>query len=141
MLTLAVDRTGLSLAALTFADPASGLWVDAITRPGRRWSRTSASSPFTHGSVQTQATLETATLEAVLYVQAADAATLTTQRQAVEAAFFQWAYEVTVTEESSAETFSCDCADLAWNEYDPGMAAAHLARVVVSIPCYPLAVP
>lgn len=140
MLSVSVDRTDLGLAALVFAAPSTGLWVpeDGLVWPEKRWTRSAASSPFTHGSVQTRATLEQATMQLTVYLSAASAAALRTLKAEVEAAFFQWVYDVTVTEDGEAVTYTADCGDVSWGPFDSGMTRAHLARATVTAPVYPI---
>lgn len=141
MISLSIDRTALSLAALVIADdPSTGLWIaeDGFGRPGRLWRRTSVSSPFIHGSVQTRATLEQASIPVTIYAQGATTAALRTKMAELDDALSQWIYDVTITEDGQATTFECDCADVSWNEFDSGMTRAHLARATVTIPCYPV---
>lgn len=142
MLSVSVDRTDLGLAALVFDDPASGLWVpeDGLVWPEKRWTRTSVSGPFVHGSVQTRATLEQATMQLTVYVSAATSAALRTLQAEVEAAFFQWVFDVTITEDGQATTCTADCADVSWGPFDSGMTRAHLARATVTAPVYPVGV-
>lgn len=141
MLSVTIDRTALSLTDLVIADdPTTGLWLqeNGQGRPGKLWRRTLVSSPFGHGSVQTQATLEQASIPLTIYAQAASTAALRTMKATLEAALHQWIYSLTLTEDGQAETFECDCADVSWGDFDSGMTRAHLARATVTIPCYPV---
>lgn len=141
MISLSIDRGALSLAALVITDdPASGLWIDerGFGRPARLWTRTRVSSPFMHGSVQTRATLEQASIPVTLYAQGATTAALDAKKAELDDALAQWIYNVTITEDGQATTYECDCADVSWNEFDSGMTRAHLAKATVTIPCYPV---
>lgn len=142
MLSVAITRTALSLGALTIDDqPKSvGLWIpeDGLGRVGKSWRRRTVSSPFINGSVQVGAVLDDGSIPLALYAQAATTAALRTLQDEVEAALFQWSFDLTIAEDGQADTYSCDCADVAWNAYDSGMTRAHLARATVTIPCYPV---
>ncbi|MGZ5410429.1 MAG: hypothetical protein ACXWDJ_10585 [Aeromicrobium sp.] len=141
MISLTIDRTALSLPDLVISnDPTDGLWLpeDGFGRPGKVWRRTSVSSPFIHGSVQTRAVLEQASIPVAVFAQGVTTAALRTLQAELEAALSQWIFEATVTEDGSATTFECDCADVSWNEFDSGMTRSHLARATVTIPCYPV---
>jgi hypothetical protein len=140
-LSLTIDRTALTLADLVIGnDPTAGLWLpeDGFTRPAKAWRRTTVTSPFAHGSVTTQATLEQASINVTVYAQAATTAALRTLQDELEAALYQWIYSATITEDGQALTYECDAADIGWGEFDSGMTRAHLARATVTIPCYPV---
>lgn len=142
MLSVTVDRTSLALGALTIADdPSAGLWLpeDGLTRPARSWARTTVSSPFLHGSVQTRAFLEHTQLNLSVYARAASTAALVALMDEVDAAFSQFVYDVTLTVDGSAKSYLCDCADVAWGDVDSGMAKAFMARATLTVPCYPVA--
>lgn len=140
MLELSVDRTDLSLAALVFSTPDTGRWIpeDGLTYPAKRWRKQYATSNHLHGDVLVRATLEHASIGATLYVKAADAAALKTAKAEVEDALGQFFYNVTVTEDGQATTYSADPADVSWGDADSGMSGAHLARCSVLIPVYPV---
>lgn len=137
---MATLSLSVALEVGTLDIPGTGLWVDTLTRPVKQWRRARASSPRSHGSVQTHATLEDAQLEAVIYAEADTANGLEALRQSIEDAFFQFSYTLTVTEDGVVRAYRCDCADLSWNEHDSGMAEAKLAKATLTIPCYPLPV-
>ena len=139
MLELSIDRAGLTLPALAFDTPGVR-WVpeDGISYPAKRWRREYADARNLHGSVLVRATLEHAAIAGTLYVQAADAAALKTAKAEVEAAFGQFFYEVTITEDGLSTTYSADPADMDWGSVDSGMSRAHLARATVNIPVYPV---
>lgn len=137
MLSVTVDRTTLALTPLVIgSDPSAGLWIPegGLGRIGTTWRRTRVGSPFTNRSVQTRAVLDDDTIPLSVYAQAASSAALDTLKDEVEAAFYQWAYDLTVTEDGVAKVFSVDCADVKWNDYDSGMTSAFLAQGSLSIP-------
>lgn len=140
MISLSVDRASLTLPALVFAEPDTGRWVDedGLSYPAKRWRKEYADSRNLHGSVLLRATLEHASISATLYLQAADAAALTAAKAEAEAAFGQFFYPVTVTDDGGPITYSADPADVDWGPADSGMARAHLARATVLIPVYPV---
>lgn len=141
MISLTIDRTALSLPALVIGNnPADGLWLpeEGVGRAAKVWRRRTVSSPFIHGTVQTGAVLEQASLPYTIYAGGASTAALRAKQDELEAALFQWIFDLTVTEDGAATTFECDCADVSWNEFDSGMTRAHMARATVTIPCYPV---
>ena len=133
----------LTLGTLVIAnDPSDGLWLDedGLSWPEKRWSRTSASSRWTHGSVQTNARLEQTAVSATVYAQGATHAALRAKQAELEAAAFEWSFDLTITEDGQAVTYAADCADVTWSDADSGMAGAHLARAVLTIPVHPVGV-
>lgn len=132
-----------SLSAVVSDGPTIGpdhddLWFESLTRVGQGWRRAYASSPFHHGSTLIAATLNHAQLDGVLYAKAASAAALKALRDDVNEAFSQFSYTLAVTESGVTETWTCDPADVQWNEHDSGMANLFLARATITIPCYPV---
>jgi hypothetical protein len=142
-LTLSIDRTSLSLAALVVSTPETGLWLpeEGISRPGMSHRRTYAgTSPWLAGATLVASVLEHSSLPFTLYAQAESAAALDVLMDEVETALFQFVYETTLTEDGVAHVWRCDPADVAWGDFDSGMAHVHLARAVITIPVYPLPV-
>lgn len=140
-LSVTVDRSDLTLADLVISgDASSGLWIpeEGFVRPEKRWNRSTASSRWTHGDVQTGARLEHATLQFTVYARGTSAADLMAKRNEVEAAFFQWVYDLTVSEDGQAVTYTADCADVSWGEADSQMAGAFMARAVLTVPVHPV---
>ena len=140
MISLSIDRAGLTLPALVFGSPDTGRWVaeDGLTYPEKRWRKEYADARNLHGSVLLRATLEHASIAGTLYVQAADAAALKAAKAEVEAAFGQFFYPVTVDDDGVATTYNADPGDVSWGSADSGMSRAHLARATVLIPVYPI---
>jgi hypothetical protein len=141
MLSISIDRTALSLAALVIGDtPATGLWVppDGVGRPAKTWRTASASSNFTHGEVPTRAVLEQSAQLLTVHAEAASTSALHALQDELEAAVFQFVYDVTVTEDGQARTWTCYPADVAWSDITPGMVAARLSTATLTIPCYPV---
>jgi hypothetical protein len=141
-LTLTLGRDSLDLPALviTGAPPAggAGFRVDTLTRPARVWERERAASQWVHGAVQTRATLEVASFGLTVHAQAASAAALDALRDELDDALSQWTFPLTVNESGVSKVYDCDCADVSWQDYDSGMADAHLSTATVTVPCYPL---
>lgn len=142
MLSITVDRSSLSKSDLVITDyPTGGLWLpeDGLGRPGKSWRRTYATSPWVHGSVQTQATLDQSSQPLSIYAQGTTTAALRTLQAEVEEAFFQFVFPLTITEDGESQVWECDSADISWGDLDSGLTAAHLARATVTIPVYPVA--
>jgi hypothetical protein len=142
MLSVTVDRTSLGAAALSIPDfPTAGLWIpeDGLSRPGKTWTKQTATSPFTHGTVTTRAKLEQATINLSVYAQGVSTAAVVALQDEVEAAFAQFAYTVTITLDGSAKSYVCDPADLSWGDLLSPEAKAFMARATLTIPCHPVA--
>lgn len=135
MLSVSIATDG---SPLVFDDPSTGLWVESLTRAGKTWRRSYSSSPFHHGDTLTAATLAQEQMVASVYLSAASSAALQTLREAVEDAFSQFVFDMTVTEDGVTKVYTCDISDVAWDARDEGMVGAHLARATVTIPCYPV---
>ena len=135
MLSATISRTPSDLTIDNEVTEA-GFWLDEVSRPAFDYRRTYASSPFTR-AVQTSAVKDGGTLEVVLYAKAATSAALATLRAELEDAVGQFFFTLTVTEDGVATVYDCDCAAVSWNSHDAGMASAHIARAVLTIPCYP----
>lgn len=141
-LSVVVDRESLSLADLTLPGDAGapGLFVETVGRPGKTWRRTYASPGRLHGSVQTDATLEHSSIPLAIVARAASAAALDVLRDEAEEAFGQFVFNLTITEDGVTRVYECDCADVKWNDYHHGRAAALVSQASLTIPVYPLAV-
>jgi len=141
MLSLTVDRSGLSLGALVFSTFDTGYWLpeDGISYPAKRWRKEYVDSRNLHGSMLVRATLEQSAVAGTVYIKADTAAGLKTRRDEVEAAFGQFFYNVMIADDSGSVTYSADPADVDWGDVDSGMAAALIARASVNIPVYPIA--
>lgn len=141
MLAVSVSRASLGLGTLSIPDfPVAGLWIpeDGLTRPARAWARQTASSPLTHGSVVTRATLEQTSINLSVYAQGASTGALVALQDTLEAAFAQFSYAVTITVDGSAKEYTCDPADVSWGELSAPEAKAFLSRATLTIPCHPL---
>lgn len=142
MISLSINRAGLSKPALTFVDnPASGLWIpeNGLGRPGTRWRRKYVESDNLHGSLLLQATREHSSIPATLYVQADTTAALHALMDDVEEALGQFFYPVTLTVDGVSDTYNADPADVDWGTIDSGMVKAYMASTQVTIPVYPIA--
>lgn len=143
MISLSIDRTALGLGPLVFSSPDTGLWLneEGLSRPAKTQRRTYAGeSKWVNGSTLVSSVLEQSSLPFTGYAQAATQAELVAMQDEVEEALFQWAYDVTVTENGVARTWACDPADVSWGDFDSGMSAALMVRATVTIPVYPIAV-
>lgn len=142
MLSVSIDRTSLSLSALVINDyPGAGLWLpeDALQRPAKAQRLTyAADSPFVHGSLLTSAVLLQSSLPMSVKAGAATTAALEDLMDELEAALFQFTYDVTVTVDGSPRVWRADPADIGWGTIDSGEVAARIATASVTIPVYPV---
>lgn len=136
-LTVTVSREGDDLQI--GPSPASGLWVETLSRANWQWRRSYATSRFHDSSTLDAATKDKAQRVMVMYAQAASIDALDDLCDEVEEAFHQWFFTLTVTEGAgSPKAWECDVSDVEWSEHDSGMADAFMARATVTIPCYPV---
>lgn len=142
-LSLSIDRTSLSLGALVYGNPSTGLWIpeDGVGRPAlERRNEYASQARFLHGSTLVASTLDQGSLPVRLYHQAASTAALVAAQDALEAALGQFTYEATLTVDGVATTWTCDPASIGWGDLDSGMAHAFLAEARVVIPVHPVPV-
>jgi len=142
---ISIDRTSLSLSALTMSDmpPAtSGWWVDSrgFGRPEHTKRRTYASdAPWTKGKVLTASVADQSTLPFTFWGMAASTSALYALMDALEAALDQFTYTVTVTDNALARTWTCDPADVRWSDMSLAQSRAMIVMGTVTIPVYPVA--
>ena len=140
-LSYTIDRTALSRSELVITGTSSGLWVPAggQGRPAKVWRRQTATSPFMHGTVQTGATLDQATLPFEVYAEGTSTATLHTKMDELETALFQFTFGVTVTIDAEATVWAGYCADVSWSDVDHELADLFVSKATISVPCHPVA--
>ena len=141
--TVSVDRTSLSLSALAITDDGSTyqIGLDGLGRPGRVWRFTDMPpSSDAHGTEHVAAVLEETTLPLEVIVKAASSSALNTAVDALFAALSQFAYDVTVTVDGVAKTWSAAPAAVAPKAaIGPGQVAQFFEVFTVTIPVYPIA--
>lgn len=142
MLSLAIDRTSLSLATLTISDsPAGAMWLpeDGIGRPAKT-RRNAYATPgrFMHGQILSASTLEHSALPVQVYCRAASSAALRVLEDELEAALGQFTYTSVLTVDGVDDTWRCDPADIAWGLVDSGMVRGKISRASVVIPVFPI---
>lgn len=143
--TLAIDRTGLALSALSFdgADSATGNILVELSEPAHI-NRTSYAPPgrFMHGQVPVASTWEHTNLSAVVKLEAASAAALQTAKLALRAALGQFSFTVTTTVNGVAATWQGERGSMALLgdtlEYEN--LARNVERYRIVIPVHPIEV-
>lgn len=144
MISLTFDRTALALADLVITNNPHGtslyLPEDGVVRPmfGTRYTRTPVSA-YEDGNGDLLAAVREATdLPVIIYAQGADTAALETVKAELEAAVAQWSYDLTLTVDGAARTYSAEILlDVPWGPVDSGLVGAHLAVASFSIPLNP----
>lgn len=142
--SVSIDRSSLSLAALTISGDGSGTY--SLTRDGLGRPAITARSTYAEdssdvaGSLLTQAVKEMSSLPLEVLVQAATSADLDAAISALDAALWQFSYQVTVTVDGVAKVYNCGPA--AWapssGKVDHGLAAQFVDVLTVTIPVQPL---
>lgn len=142
VLSVGIDRTSLTLSALTITEDFSQTyWIAGVEWPKfpRRKQR-SGPSPYINGPGTLLANVrDLGVLPLTIHAQAATSSALETAKTALQAAVDQWTYTLTLTVDSGAHAYTAECADddIAWGEIDSGMVRAFVARGSLVIPLYP----
>lgn len=144
MISLTFDRSSLSLADLVISThPNSGalyLPEGGVTRPvfSTRYTRTPQSA-YEDGNGDLLAAVREATdLPVTIYAHGEDTAALEAAKAALEAAVAQWSYDLTLTVDGAAVTYSAEILlDVPWGPVDSGLVRAHMAVASFSIPLNP----
>jgi hypothetical protein len=143
MLSVSFDRTALSLSALTITEtPGGSYWLPEQGAEWPRFSRRKEYAPavrYLGGRTLLARVADVGTLPLTVYARAASGSALDTLKAALQTAVDQWMYDLTLTIDGVAVTYTAECVDddIAWGEVDSGMVKAHLARGTVAIPLYP----
>jgi hypothetical protein len=143
-ISVALDRTALSLSALTITGtPGGDFWLpeDGVEWPRfpRRKTRAPASSYLSGPGALLARVTDLGTLPLPVYVGGDTHAEVETNKAVLQAAVDQWSYELTLTVEGVGYVFTAECVDdeIAWGEIDSGMVRARICRGTVAIPLYP----
>jgi hypothetical protein len=95
-------------------------------------------NPDVAGSSPNSATLGVGTLPLQIAVTGTSSADLQTKRRALEAAFGQFSYTVTIEVGGQTETYDAFMAWPKWGAVDSGDAAKFLALATLSVPVNPM---
>jgi hypothetical protein len=138
-MTLSVDRTSLGKSTLVFygSDLDANLWVETVGRPSKTWRREYATSPYLDGSVITDATLDVSSVSLTIGARAADDTALEALQDDVDEAFSQLVYTATLVVNGRPRVWECDCADIAWADFEPGTADAVMSTATVTVQVQP----
>lgn len=136
MISLTIDRTGLSLPALVIdADPFTGAFH--IPEDGLRWPRLSMrkvyapESEFIAGRVKLAQVPGVADYEVSLYAHGDTTAAVFAAQDALEAAATQFEFDLTVTIDGQSRTYRAEGDFPDWGEVDSGQVRAHLVKGTV----------
>lgn len=141
--SVSIDRSSLSLSALTISSTGSGTYTlteTGLGRPAITARTTSVSSPWFHGSTHVAVTKDQTALPLEVLVQAASSTALDTAIDALDAALWQFDYDVTVTVDGVAKVWSCSPASwsIAESLTSHGRAVQYVELLTITIPCYPI---
>lgn len=90
------------------------------------------------GSLALSATLGQGTLPLTINVHGTSTADLQTKRRALEAAFSQFTYTLTITVDGEDETYTASMAWPKWGAIDSGMVSEHMAVATLTVPVNPM---
>lgn len=142
---VSIDRSSLSLAALTIDDTTAApymLMVDGLGRPAITWRLTSMpDSADAHGTEYIAAVKEQSSLPLRVMVRAGTSAALNTAVTDLEDALSQFSYTVTVTVDGVAKTWSCSPAayGIDGSQVDYFKVVQHYEVLTITVPVYPIA--
>jgi hypothetical protein len=143
-ISVVFDRAALSLADLTITGEHGGdLWLpgDGIEWPRfpRRKDRAPASRYLSGPGALLGRVADLGTFPLTVYAGGDTSAEVETNKAIIQAAVDQWSYELTLTVDGAAQTYTAECVDdeIAWGDIDPGMVRARICRGTVAIPLYP----
>lgn len=142
--SVSIDRSSLSLAALTIAGTSGSTYFlagEGLGSPSiSRRNTYMPDNPFIHGSELIGSVKEQSSLPLTVQVQASDAAGLDTALSDLYDALDQFSYSVTVTVDGVAKTWSCDPAS--YGSIDGNVSvirqSLYFELVTITIPVYPI---
>jgi hypothetical protein len=138
---VSIDRSSLSLSALVVASTyQTGLYLAAegLGRPAKTWVRNYATARDWNGAVPTDARLDQSTVPLAIYIQGTSTADLESRYATLEAALYQFTYDLTVTVDGTTKVWAAEAADLVPAGYDVSFTLQFLQLVAVTIPVYPV---
>lgn len=137
MISLTIDRTGLSLADLVVdADPFTGDFH--IPEDGLRWPRLAMrsvyapESEFIQGRVKLAQVAGVADYPVTLYAHGTTTAEVFTAMDELEAAVTQFEFDLTVTIDGQSRTYLAEGDFPDWGEVDSGQVRGHLVKGTVT---------
>lgn len=144
--TVSIDRTSLSLSPLVIDTEGFGVYlvdVGGLGRVGIAPRETFATpSPWVHGQLRTAVVKEESSLILTVRVQAGSTADVHDAVHTLEAALFQFIYEVTVTVDGQAQSWTAYPATIGAVDGLTKFEAVtgYYEDLSISIPVYPVAV-
>jgi hypothetical protein len=140
--SITIDRTALSLPDLVITGDSTGadfhLPEDGIGRPNFAMRRGYApTSRLISGQQLLSAVADVGSLSLRIYAHGTSTADLDVNRAALTAALTQWAFQLTLTVDGSAETYWCDPEFPTWGPVDSGEVAAFMSIATITVPVQP----
>lgn len=145
MTGISIDRTSLGLGPLVIgvdgAAPYS-LTDGGLGRPAVSARATSVTSPWVHGETVVNVVRDQTSIPLSVLVQGATEAALAVARDALDAALWQFVYEVTITEGTTSTTWQCTPASWGIDNsvVTPANVTGHFEVWTVTLPTYPIPV-
>lgn len=140
-LSLSIDRTSLALSALTLSGSApagDGIVIASLGRPAFQARLVQAPpSDVMPGRVTLGAVKDQGTLPLTVHVLASSSASRASLEQELEEALFQFAYDVTLTIDGSAQTFAADPCVPQWGDLLYGDVRQFTSTASIVIPVNP----
>jgi len=139
--TVSIDRSSLSLSALAIASTyQTGLYLadQGLGRPAKTWVRNYATARDWNGAVPVDARLDQSSVALSIYIQGTSTSDLESRYAALEAALYQFTYNLTVTVDGTAKVWAAEAADITPAGYDVSFTLQYLQLVAVTIPVYPI---
>lgn len=142
--SVSIDRTALSMSALTISGDGTGtysLTAKGLGRPAITARSTwFPDSPDVHGSRLRSAVKEQSSLPLEVVVQAASASALDAAVTALSDALWQFSFTTTVTVDGVSKVWTCSPASwaVASGVVEVSHAAAFLEVLTITIPVYPI---
>lgn len=141
--SISIDRTSLSLGALTVGDDPADTYIltpTGIGDPEMVWRfGTMANADSVHGREITSAALEQTALNLEVVVTGSSASNLRANRVALTTAISQFVYTTTVTVDGVAQVWTCDPGNWSSGPVNYGLQTALVQVLALSIPVYPIA--
>lgn len=141
---VSIDRSSLSLGALVISSTPTDTYVltgAGLGRPGISWRYTYApANPYIHGSALLGAVKDQSSLPLEVLVQSNTAANLDAAIKTLTDALDQFSYDVTVTVDGVAKTWSCDPGSYASTDgqVNDARQVQFVEVLAITIPVYPI---
>lgn len=141
--SVSIDRTSLSLGALSIGDSPSDTYCvtpEGLGDPQMAWRfAVMPSADSVHGREVTSAALETSTLNLEIVITGSSASNLRANRVALTNALSQFTYTTTVTVDGVAQVWTCDPGNWSQGAVRYAHQDALVQVLTVTIPVHPLA--